>query len=84
MAMRMRGQSNTLLHSVAACIQRGTHKSLDCIMPAFKKMYALMHYAYTSCAIPCHKPIKGPNPISGFIVVFLVRRGTLSFIILTI
>lgn len=45
MAVRMRAQSNTLLHSVAARIQRGTHKSLDCLVPAFKKVYALMHYA---------------------------------------
>jgi hypothetical protein len=49
MAARMRAQCNTLLHSVAAHIHSGIHKSLDCIVPVLKKVYAAMHYACKSC-----------------------------------
>jgi hypothetical protein len=48
MAARMRTSCNALLHCVAAHIHSGVHKSLDCIVPAFKKMYTAMHYTCRS------------------------------------
>ena len=49
MAVRARAHCNTLLHCVAARIHSGVRKSLGFIAPAFRKVYAAMHYACRSC-----------------------------------
>ena len=49
MAVQMRARCNTLLHCVAARIHSGVRKSLGFIVPAFRKVYAAMHYACRSC-----------------------------------
>jgi hypothetical protein len=59
MAVRMRAQCNTLLHCVAAHIHSGIHKSLGCIVPAFKKVCAVTHYACRSCVRLSHNTYKG-------------------------